>query len=173
MGFDFAFEVPCPTGFPTFRSRFVKKGGENSGTTRLFDRIGRAMIGPAEKDFGTVRFIVPSTFHQITFYCKAIQALKVDSTFDAGQMPRTGKTARDRINAIKVSAEKVRLRFAADPERWMVARVEVTIRGVSSFSVALRKAKYIMRQQVPRIDVHVVPLNSLLEQLEAVEQCPA
>lgn len=173
MDFDFAFEVPCPTGFPIFRSRFVKKGGNNSGTTRIFDRLGRAMIGLAEEDFGTVRFVVPNTIHQITFYCKAIQALKVDGTFDAGQMPRTGKTARDRIDAIKISAETVRLHFEADPERWMVARVEVTIKGVSSFSVALRKAKDIMRQQVPRIDVHVVTLESLLEQLEAVELCPA
>ena len=50
MNFDFAFEVPCPTGFPIFRSRFVKKGDKNSGTTRIFDHLGRAMIGPAEED---------------------------------------------------------------------------------------------------------------------------
>ena len=99
---DFAFECHCPSGFPIFRSRHVRKSGKNSGTTRIWDRLGRAKIGSETEDFGTVRYCIPDSPHSITFYCKAIQALKVECNFDPARMPRVGKTARDRINNIKV-----------------------------------------------------------------------
>ncbi len=173
---DFAFECACPAGFPIFRSIFFKKGGNNSGTTRIWHRLGRGHVvvsqnAVLEEDFGTVRYCIPHSPHQITFYCKAVQAIKVESSFDGSRMPNAGKTARDRINAIRVAAYRLRPLLVANPGRWQVARVEVTVKGAATFNDALNTATKIMREHIPKINCHIVAADDLLQQLEEVANC--
>ena len=174
---DFAFECPCPDGFPIFHSQFFKKAGVNSGTTRMWNRLGRGRVHPTpatelEVDFGTVRYQVPGGPHLITFYCKAVQVLKGECDFDGKVFPQIGKTARERISAIKETAARFKCELEKNPARWQVARVEVTVKGAVSMAAAFTKAKAVLLEQLPLIDCIIVPLHDVVQQLQDVADAP-
>jgi hypothetical protein len=88
-----------PAQFKTYKDKvlaILDKLLKSSPDPALEAPASAAIDAPGFADTGTVRFFAPNTIHQITFYCKAIQALKVDSTFNAGQMPRIAQTNHNR-----------------------------------------------------------------------------
>jgi hypothetical protein len=172
VDFDFAFECPCPAGIPLFHSRYFHKKGNNSGTTRMFDHLGRGMVHQYHADFGTVRYQIPETSSFITFYPKVVHLMKGETDFTASYLPTTGGGLRNRIESIKLTAGRMKAELEADAAQWSSARVEVTIRGAPSFERAWTQAQAIFGAQSPTIDCKVVLIEDIVTMLDGVILTP-
>jgi hypothetical protein len=170
---DFGFECPCPSGIPLFHSRFWLKKGSNSGTTRMFDTLGRGLVHGHHGDFGTVRYQIPESANSITFYPKVVHLLKGESDFSAAYLPTTGQGMRNRLDNIRLTATRMKAELMANPGRWNSARVEVAIRGAPSFNRAWDLAGDILVKQIPTIDCKVVDQVQLHLMLDEVISTPA
>jgi hypothetical protein len=173
VDFDFAFEIPCPTGYPIFHSRFHRKKGYTSGTTRMFHTLGRGPVGHHEADFGTVRYQLPGTCHFITFYPKYVHLLKGNADFQAHQLPSNGLGLCVRQEKIVACAKLVRAELVENPVRWMVARVEISIRNFRTqrheeLEDAYTAACDILIQETSRIDCKIVSQEEMLVNLDSI-----
>jgi hypothetical protein len=139
----------------------------------MFHTLGRGPVGHHTADFGTVRYQLPQSANFITFYPKYVHLLKGSADFQAHQLPNNGLGYRIREEKIVACAQLIRAELVANPVRWMVARVEVSMRNFHTqrhqeFQDALSAASQILIDEVSQIDCKILTQAEMLANLDEI-----